>query len=374
MDAFVGRRERLAAAMAACGAWPERSPWVREAFDALPRHRFAPERLWRWDGDAYLPIDRAEDPEAWADEVYGGPDDPAVTRVNDGVAVSSMSCPSVVADMLDALLVQPGHRVLELGAGSGWNAALLAWRAGPGRVVSVEVDAGLAATASGHLRVAGVDTAVEIADGVGGWPAGAPFDRVIATYAVERVPWAWIEQTRPGGRIVAPWGRLGHVALTVAEDGRSATGWVQGLAMFMPARGSRAARGWRQVRGDEAPRGERAPKRDPRALRDNAHLLFALRVALPDVRITTGGDHRGEGATAWLDDGVASWATLVAPDDGEPVAYLGGPRDLLDEVERAWDDWRELGEPGLYDHGMTVEPDRQYVWCHDPVSGPRWPM
>ncbi|MER6142455.1 methyltransferase domain-containing protein [Streptomyces sparsogenes] len=145
--------------------------------------------------------------------------------------------------MLDSLLVEPGDRVLELGAGTGWNAALPAERAGPGRVVSVEVDAELAAAAAGRLKAAGADVAVEVGDGAAGWPPGAPYDRLISTYAVSTVPWAWVEQTRPGGRIVTPWGRMGHVALTVADDGRSATGWMQGLALFMPARGA-SPTGW----------------------------------------------------------------------------------------------------------------------------------
>jgi protein-L-isoaspartate O-methyltransferase len=269
LSEFDERREQLAEAMAAGGDWPERSSWIREAVDALPRHHFAPERLWRWDGDAYLPVDRGTDPEGWAAEVYGGPYDAAVTQVTGGVPSSSLSCQSVVVDMLDALMLEPGQRVLELGTGTGWNAALLAWRAGAGRVVSVEVDEGLAAAA--RERVDGV----VVGDGAAGWPGGAPFDRVIATYAVDEVPWPWVAQTRPGGRIVTPWGRLGHVALTVAEDGRSASGWMQGLATFMPARGSDPERGWWQVRGEDPPCAERPVKRD---------LWATLRQRAPAVR------------------------------------------------------------------------------------------
>ncbi|MFJ8098662.1 protein-L-isoaspartate O-methyltransferase family protein [Streptomyces griseofuscus] len=149
--------------------------------------------------------------------------------------------------MLDSLKLSPADRVLELGTGLGWNAALLAERAGPGRVVSVEVDAQLTAAAQTRLHAAGLDVEVHTGDGAAGWPPGAPYDRLIATYAVESVPWAWMEQTRPGGRIVTSWGRLGHVALTVAEDGRSASGWVQGLATFMPARGTDQGLEWSHI-------------------------------------------------------------------------------------------------------------------------------
>ncbi|WP_317440788.1 hypothetical protein [Streptomyces collinus] len=123
--------------------------------------------------------------------------------------------------------------MLELGTGNGWNVALLSQRTGPGCVVSLEADPDLARRA---LAEASAMVDVQADDGTEGWAPAAPYDRVTATYAVERIPWAWVEQTKPGGRIVTPWGRLGHVALTVADDARSATGWVQGLAQFMPDR------------------------------------------------------------------------------------------------------------------------------------------
>lgn len=366
------QRNRLAEAMDERGAWPARSPWIRQAIDALSRHRFAPDRLWRWDGHAYVPVDRDADPEQWAAEVYASPDAAAVTQVTDGVPSSSLSAQGVVVDMLDSLLVEPGDRVLELGTGTGWNAALLSQRAGPGQVVSVEVDAELAAAAADRLKAVGADVAVEVGDGAAGRPSGAPYDRLISTYAVSTMPWAWVEQTRPGGRIVTPWGRLGHVALTVADDGRSATGWMQGLAMFMPARGTRPALGWRQIHGDAPTADERPFERDLRPLREDAHLLFAVRVHLPDVQVTTGVDD--DGVNVWLHDSVCSWATLTTLPDGQAIAYQGGPRRLADELEPVWDWWVSEGEPALYDFGMTVEPDRQYVWCRDATTGPRWPV
>ncbi|WP_405501672.1 methyltransferase domain-containing protein [Streptomyces niveus] len=367
MDSFDEWRRRLADAMERRGDWPARAPWVREAVDAVPRDQFVPERVWSWDGYAYVPVDRAVDPEQWAAEVYGDPDAAVVTQVTDGLPSSSLSCEAVVVDMLDSLLLEPGHRVLELGTGTGRNAALLAWRAGAGRVTSVEVDAELAACARIRLREAGADVRVEVADGRDVPPTAVPYDRVMATFAVDEVPWSWVARTRPGGRIVTPWGRLGHVALTVAEDGLSATGWMQGLAQFMPARGAGRGRvSYQQVRAAAAgPVDMRPAVRQLEPLRDDIHLRFALRVALPDVHITTAED--GDGLNAWLHDG-SSWAALSA------VAHQGGPRRLADELDAAWDRWLGDGSPALYDYGMTVEPHRQYVWCADPVTGPRWPL
>ncbi|MET9483275.1 methyltransferase domain-containing protein [Streptomyces sp. NPDC006638] len=388
MDSWDAWRRGLAAEMDRRGDWPVRSPWVRRAADAVPRHLFAPDRLWHWDGRAYVPVDRDGDPDGWSAEVYGDPDSAAVTQVTDGLPSSSLSCEAVVADMLDSLLLEPGHRVLELGTGTGRNAALLAWRAGAELVTTVEVDPGLAVRARERLGEAGDRVRVVVGDGGTGWPAGAPYDRVMATYAVDRIPWAWVAQTRPGGRIVTPWGRLGHVALTVAEDGASATGWVQGLAQFMSARGTTGpGRTFSQVRGTAPAEAERSMTRNLGPLRNDVHLRFALRVALPDVRITTAEDE--DGLNAWLHteggcspgSWATSWATLSAVGGGGDgcgggggtVVHQGGPRRLADELEEAWDAWVGVGSPSLYDYGMTVEPDGQYVWCGDAARGPRWP-
>ncbi|MGW7197674.1 methyltransferase domain-containing protein [Streptomyces chryseus] len=369
MDEFAEARHRLARMMDAQGAWPSDSPWVRKAVEDLPRHRFTPERVWVWDGHEYAAVDRSMDPGRWAELVYPGPDDSTITQVTNGLATSSLSCQAVVVDMLDSLMAEPGHRVLELGTGLGWNAALLSARAGPGRVTSVEADAELAAAAREHLKAVGVEVAVEVGDGAQGFPSSRPYDRLIATYAVDLVPWSWVEQVRPGGRIVTPWGRLGHVALTVAPDGQSASGWMQGLGMFMPSRGTDTDKPWDRVRGHGPVEAEGPVTRDLVPLHRDWNLLFALRVILPDVRIAT---EVADGVTAWLHDGRSSWATLVAPQGGPAVAYQGGPRRLADEIDQAWKRWQDAGAPGLYDFGMTRTAQCQYIWSGDKDTGLSW--
>ncbi|MFD7582053.1 protein-L-isoaspartate O-methyltransferase [Kitasatospora sp. NPDC059817] len=374
---LVERRVRMDAAMEQGGAWPEDSPWLREAMAALPRDLFAPDRLWRWDECAYVAMDRATDAGGWADELYGDVNGAAITQVTDGLPSSSLSAPGVVADMLDSLMLEPGHTVWDVGGGQGWTCALAAWRAGPGRVVSTEVDERLAAFARGRLGAAGVDAEVLAGDAThAGPPGGARVDRLHATYAVEAVPWGWVEATKPGGRIVYPWGRLGHVALTVADDGRSATGWVQGLAQFMadrrgpaPTRGDHAT--YTAVREGGGPEVRRVVERDPAPLADDWHLRFAVRVAVPDAVVLTG---RGEdGANVWFHDGDRSWAALSADGDGGAVLFQGGPRRIGDEVMTAWSQWEALGSPELYDYGITVTPEKQWAWQGSP-GGPRWPV
>lgn len=361
-------RQHLAEAMEQRGDWPDRSPWIRGAVAALPRDRFAPTRLYDWDGHTYQAVDRGVDPERWARLLYADQDTAAVIQVTDGLPTSSLSCQAVVVDMLDSLLLEPGHQVLELGTGTGWNAALLAWRTGSDRVFSIEVDPELAGTAQDRLP----HVLVRTGDGGKGWATAIPHDRVIATYAVDRIPWAWIEQTRPGGRIVTPWGHLGHVALTVADDGQSATGWIQGLAQFMPARAHLAhGRSYSEIRADQDLASKRAIERDLSPLRDDQHLRFALRVAVPDLHVTTATDT--DGVSAWIHDGTSSWAALSAVGDDRALIHQGGPRRLADELEAAWDQWGRTGAPDLYDYGMTVTAEEQYVWALDPDTGPRWP-
>ncbi|MCX5205832.1 methyltransferase domain-containing protein [Streptomyces sp. NBC_00237] len=355
----------LAEALDAQG-WPVDSPWLRAAvLQAARRHVFAPDRLWEWDGHHHVPVDRAQDPDRWASLVYAGPDEPTLTQITDGLPSSSLSAPSIVIDMLDSLMPEPGHHVLELGTGYGWNAALLAHRAGPGRVVSVETDPGLAAAAHRRLTEHGFDVTVLTGDGDLGAPGHRPFDRVIATYAVEQIPWAWIEQCSPGARIVTPWGRLGHVALTVADDSGSATGWVQGLATFMPRRGTGQGHDFHDLH-TTIPTSSTStiPAEDVHALRD-ASLIFSLRVTHPDVRITTALAPDGQ-VTAHAHDGHTTWATATTRPDGHARVEQGGPCSLMTEISQGYQHWQDRGAPSLWDFGMTVEPGRQYIWCKTP--------
>jgi protein-L-isoaspartate(D-aspartate) O-methyltransferase len=133
-------------------------------------------------------------------------DEAVVTRqADDGTPTSSSSQPSIMAVMLEMLALLPGARVLEIGAGTGYNAALLAHLVGPsGAVTSVELDPDAAADARRALRAARSPVEVVVSDGHGGWPAAAPVDALIATASVDAVPRAWHEQLAPGGVLVVP--------------------------------------------------------------------------------------------------------------------------------------------------------------------------
>lgn len=117
----------------------------------------------------------------------------------------TISQPAVVAMMTDALELKPSHTVLEVGTGSGYHAAILGHIAG--HVVTVERFRTLAEVAAGRLKELGLDNVeVFIADGMLGYPARAPFDRIVLNAAVGEVPEVLFEQLKPGGILVAPVG------------------------------------------------------------------------------------------------------------------------------------------------------------------------
>jgi len=162
-----------------------RTPQVEAAFRTVPRHLFLPG------------VD--------LDVAYGRK--PVVTRrAADSTSVSSASSPKLVATMLEQLAVQPGQRVLEIGAATGINAALLAELVGPtGMVVTIELDDDLAAGAVKSLETAGYpQVKVICGDGALGHPGHAPYERIIVTAeAWDLVP-AWWDQLTVGGRLVVP--------------------------------------------------------------------------------------------------------------------------------------------------------------------------
>jgi protein-L-isoaspartate(D-aspartate) O-methyltransferase len=144
-------------------------------------------------------------PDVPLDEVYSS-SEAIVTKRIDGVGVSSASAPDVIAIMLEQLDLQPGQRVLEIGAGTGYTAALMAHVVGEtGRVVTIDIDEDLVGGARAHLAAAGVHNAdVVCGDGVLGYAPAAPFDRIILTVAAADIAPCWQQQLTPRGRLVLP--------------------------------------------------------------------------------------------------------------------------------------------------------------------------
>ncbi|MDZ4768448.1 MAG: methyltransferase domain-containing protein [Chloroflexota bacterium] len=155
---------------------------------------------------AFLRVERAHFlPTVPLEQVYQDNAIPIKTTL-DGVVVSSSSQPSMMATMLDQLDLRVGDNVLEIGAGSGYNAALMHALVGDqGRVTSVEIDGEVAETALTNLQRARMGAVnVVTGDGAQGYALRAAYDRILATAAVWDVPRAWVRQLRPSGRLVVP--------------------------------------------------------------------------------------------------------------------------------------------------------------------------
>jgi protein-L-isoaspartate O-methyltransferase len=128
-----------------------------------------------------------------------------------------------MAQMLEDLALRPGLQVLEIGAGTGYNAALLAHAVEPGWVVSVDVDRNVLSEAWAHLRYF-PDRPIHLkhADGREGYPERAPYDRIMVTAATPDLEPSWLEQVNPGGLLVAPLALapgLAYVARGTVQEG-----------------------------------------------------------------------------------------------------------------------------------------------------------
>jgi protein-L-isoaspartate(D-aspartate) O-methyltransferase len=204
--------------------------------DLADRQLFIPDTIYDPEDD-YRPLHRRAEPDRWQEVVAS--DDPVIIKMNGPWSASSSSARWVMNAMLDALHLSAGMRVLEIGTGTGWNAALMA--AAGAAVTTVEIDSELADHARIALTEAGYRSVQVIkGDGELGAPAHAPFDRLIATAAVHTIPYAWVSQVVDGGTIVVPYSGEHHssgLAVLTVTDGAATGPVVHDQAWFMPMRG-----------------------------------------------------------------------------------------------------------------------------------------
>ncbi len=165
-----------------------RSEPVAAAFSTVPRETFIPEVVAEHGLEA-----------AYQDRAFPTKHD------GRGMPISSSSQPAMMAEMLELLDLAPGQRVLEIGAGTGYNAAVLSQIVGrDGRVTSIDIDPEISRRAKEALRKGGFRVDVRHGDGRAGFPKGQPYDRIIVTASAELLHPAWLEQLDEGGRIIVP--------------------------------------------------------------------------------------------------------------------------------------------------------------------------
>ncbi|OXM71569.1 methyltransferase domain-containing protein [Amycolatopsis vastitatis] len=356
--------------------------WVA-AFRAVPRHVFLP-RFFVPAGGLWAAVERG-DP-GWLETVYSR--DVLVTQLDDdpdrwelarrdgpvaGTPTSSSSMPSIMAIMLEELRVRDGQRVLEIGTGTGYNAALLSHRCGAGLVSTVDIDPGIVETARERLATAGYRPACAVGDGALGFPAGMVFDRVLCTASVSSIPVAWLAQTAPGGLIVTTLNRpigAGLVRLVAGEDGTAQGRVLARDGRFMPLRAHRLPE------YDPLPTPSRDDWEQTRlpmvmVIQPRRQFEFFAGLALPGVRaIRVSTDDEAPSFALVHPDG--SWVRQRRRAGANEVAQ-GGPRALWDLAEAAYVEWCELGKPERDRFGLTVTADRQEFWLDAP-DGRTWPL
>ena len=344
-----------------------RSEAVRAPFLSVPRELFVPEAASRTGLEA-----------VYRDEAI-----PTKFAAN-GAPTSSSSQPAIMAEMLERLAIEPGMRVLEIGAGTGYNAALLSKMVGErGRVETIDVDAETAARARRALRAGGYRARVVVADGREGHAAGAPFDRIIVTASSDIVPYAWFDQLVEGGIVEVPLrvreAAGAHVIASLQKNESRLRSVSVVCGGFMPLRGSDetglprsmrsltitdltgdAPRPVRQVAGAALTRLTAAAKRrllavsleEPRrrrlGIRATADaLILYLSTTLPLREVVSVQPEWGVGLISRDGRSLAYVVGLFAPQRKRITAIAAqGTNTAERRLAAAIQAWDELGRPG----------------------------
>lgn len=353
---------------------------VEAAFLAIPRHLFL-DTLYRREENVPLRWKQIT-PSAphWLELVYE--DEPCITLVNDyGHPISSSSAPEIMAKELEFAAIEPGMRVLEIGAGTGYNAALVSHLVGDAKLVTtVELDGTLARLAQQHLnRVIGPGVQVITGDGYQGYAPNAPYDRILATASTQQVPLAWIDQLRDGGIIVLHLqGSLGSGVLARFQKtgpGRKGEGQILMGSDFMELRNPTLPspvvhrllpQFLRNRITAEIP--FTAQVFDPAVLRD-VNVAFLLQIVFPTMRLASISKTVEEAPQMCLLD-EQTHTLLVFRSAGEQqwTVEVRGDRHLWEHVLTVYQQWVSLQRPDATAYHLHSDAQGKQTLTLTPLS------
>jgi protein-L-isoaspartate(D-aspartate) O-methyltransferase len=310
-----------------------RSPAVEAALGAVPRHALL-ERVWTGE--------RGEWTEAQLTLELAYSERALITRLGaDGNPTSSSSQPALVASMLEALNLAPGMRVLEIGAGTGYNAALISEIVGDQSLVTtIDYQADVVAQTRRLLAAAGyggID--LRAGDGFEGAADRAPFDRIVATVGVSDLAPAWLQQLQPDGHLLLPLRHDGaNPLIDFVRDGPGVRGRYAGFSGFMPIQGALHDPAYAHPRWADQERREMpalAGLEEPGGL-----LGFWFHLGIRDPRTAF---------FEWKPDATHPFG-LVAGEAGRVLVgrgsvVLAGEESVLADLRRHHAEWDSLGRP-----------------------------
>ncbi len=352
-------------------------PSAREAFLHVPRHLFVDAY---YEGKEQLFAPAKQDEECWYHwlaQIYR--DEALVTQRDErAMPTSSSSQPSVMAGMLEALDIQPGQTILEIGTGTGYNAALLAKLVeDPHLITTVDIDPMLIEGARSRLEQAiGSGMTIEVHNGIDGYTSQAPYDRIIATGSFFPVPRAWIEQLKPEGKLVMDLhGQLGGGLIVIIKQldgqavGRFLSEWRH--ISFMRLRSAPEENVHLHLKGYQCfPLMEHVHvSPDDQEYCCASHFATFeqfrghenvfntwLQWIFPTLSITWKGLISGK-LSAVLTDETTRTVTIIQPQENGLEVTVRGERHLWSEIRQAYQDWLTCGKPRL--EGYTLYIDQQ---------------